>query len=123
MPNSEPQNMDFLYPALDATCGLNSPLLWVHLAVRLETSRLTSISAQQRRAYTGDVVNDLHQLSVAFGQAAIAATSIHNSYRLIPVAWQHHHSFTTARAGASSNSPRYAAFHGIYRSALKQTVD
>jgi thioredoxin reductase (NADPH) len=27
----------------------------------------------------GDVVSDLHQLSVAFGHAAIAATAIHNS--------------------------------------------
>jgi thioredoxin reductase (NADPH) len=27
---------------------------------------------------TGDVVTDLHQLSVAFGHAAIAATHVHN---------------------------------------------
>ena len=32
----------------------------------------------------GDVVSDLHQLSVAFGHAAIAATSIHNSLPLNP---------------------------------------
>jgi thioredoxin reductase (NADPH) len=38
-----------------------------------------STSKRRFRIYAaGDVVTDLHQLSVAFGHAAIAATDIHN---------------------------------------------
>ena len=32
----------------------------------------------------GDVVSDLHQLSVAFGHAALAATAIHNELPFNP---------------------------------------
>jgi thioredoxin reductase (NADPH) len=81
LPNSEPQNMDFLYPALG--CNVRSKLA---IALGASCSEIGNLKVDEHQRTTaeglyaaGDVVSDLHQLSVAFGHAAIAATSIHNS--------------------------------------------
>ncbi len=76
--------IDSVYPALG--CNVRS-----ELATTLGASTITNGNLQvddhQRTTVdglyaAGDVVSDLHQLSVAFGHAAIAATHIHN--RLSP---------------------------------------
>jgi thioredoxin reductase (NADPH) len=81
MPNGERQSMDFLYPALG--CNVRSELA---IALGASCSEIGNLKVDEHQRTTadglyaaGDVVSDLHQLSVAFGHAAIAATSIHNS--------------------------------------------
>jgi thioredoxin reductase (NADPH) len=86
MPNGERQSMDFLYPALG--CTVRSELA---IALGASSSEIGNLKVDENQRTTadglyaaGDVVSDLHQLSVAFGHAAIAATSIHNSLPLNP---------------------------------------
>jgi thioredoxin reductase (NADPH) len=72
--------LDAVYPALG--CAAQSELA-THLgASRTDTGNLI-VEDHQRTTVSGlyaagDVVTDLHQLSVAFGHAAVAATNIHN---------------------------------------------
>ena len=86
MPNDDRQSMDFLYPALG--CNVRSELA---IALGASCSEFGNLKVDEHQRTTadglyaaGDVVSDLHQLSVAFGHAAIAATSIHNSLPLNP---------------------------------------
>jgi thioredoxin reductase (NADPH) len=73
--------VDILYPALGSSVRSE---LALGLGARgteegcliVDVSQQTSV---QNLYAAGDVVSDLHQLSVAVGHAAIAATSIHNS--------------------------------------------
>jgi thioredoxin reductase (NADPH) len=72
---------DVMYPALG--CEVRSGLATAHGALSDEVGCLI-VDAQQRTSVpgilaAGDVVSDLHQLSVAVGHAAIASTGIHNS--------------------------------------------
>lgn len=72
--------MDALYPALG--CNVRSDLATALGAASTENGNL-EVDDHQRTTVqglyaAGDVVTDLHQLSVAFGHAAIAATDIHN---------------------------------------------
>jgi thioredoxin reductase (NADPH) len=76
----EIHKLDALYPALG--CTVHSDLATLLGARSTENGNLevddhlrTSINGLYA---AGDVVTDLHQLSVAFGHAAIAATDIHN---------------------------------------------
>jgi thioredoxin reductase (NADPH) len=76
--------VDALYPALG--CVVRSELATRLGAVATENGNL-EVDDHQRTTIdglyaAGDVVTDLHQLSVAFGHAAVAATDIHN--RLAP---------------------------------------
>jgi len=75
------QELDTVYPALG--CQIRSDLA-VGLGARHSEIGTLLVDQHQRasipRLYAaGDVVTDLHQLSVAFGHAAVAATAIHNS--------------------------------------------
>lgn len=72
--------LDVLYPALG--CIVRSELA---AALGAKCSRVGTLNVDDRQSTTidglfgaGDVVADLHQLSVATGHAAIAATAIHN---------------------------------------------
>jgi thioredoxin reductase (NADPH) len=70
-----------LYPALG--CEVRSDLV-VSLGARLTSDGAVIVDNHQRTSVdglyaAGDVVADLHQLGVAIGHAAIAATCIHNS--------------------------------------------
>jgi thioredoxin reductase (NADPH) len=72
---------DAVYPALG--CNVHSPLA-VSLGAQCNTTGLLTVDDHQRTSVdglyaAGDVVSDLHQLSVAEGHAAIAATAIHGS--------------------------------------------
>ena len=72
--------VDALYPALG--CIVRSDLATGLGASSTENGNL-KVDDHQRTTIAGlyaagDVVTDLHQLSVAFGHAAIAATDIHN---------------------------------------------
>jgi len=72
--------LDALYPALG--CNVHSDLATRLGASSTENGNL-EVDDHQRTTIqglyaAGDVVTDLHQLSVAFGHAAIAATDIHN---------------------------------------------
>ena len=72
--------LDALYPAMG--CAVRSELATVIGASCNEIGNLL-VDDHQRTTVpglyaAGDVVTDLHQLSVAFGHAAIAATDIHN---------------------------------------------
>jgi thioredoxin reductase (NADPH) len=72
--------VDALYPALG--CIVRSDLATGLGASCTENGNL-EVDDHQRTTTgglyaAGDVVTDLHQLSVAFGHAAIAATDIHN---------------------------------------------
>jgi thioredoxin reductase (NADPH) len=76
-----PHDVDVLYPALG--CEVRSELA---LALGARCSDVGTLHVDDRQRTNveglygaGDVVTDLHQLSVATGHAAIAATSIHNS--------------------------------------------
>jgi thioredoxin reductase (NADPH) len=76
--------LDALYPALG--CTVNSELATALGASSTENGNL-EFDVHQRTTVdglyaAGDVVTDLHQSSVAFGHAAVAATDIHN--RLLP---------------------------------------
>jgi thioredoxin reductase (NADPH) len=73
--------LDTLYPAQG--CAVRSELAVALGAPHTEIGNLI-VDDHQRLSIAGiyaagDVVSDLHQLSVAFGHAAIAATAIHNS--------------------------------------------
>jgi thioredoxin reductase (NADPH) len=72
--------LDVLYPTLG--CTVRSDLA---AALGAECSRIGTLKVDDHQRTTvdglfgaGDVVADLHQLSVATGHAAIAATAIHN---------------------------------------------
>jgi thioredoxin reductase (NADPH) len=72
--------VDALYPALG--CNVRSDLATGLGASSTENGNL-EVDDHQRTTIeglyaAGDVVTDLHQLSVAFGHAAVAATDIHN---------------------------------------------
>jgi thioredoxin reductase (NADPH) len=76
----EIHEVDALYPALG--CNVRSDLATGLGAASTENGNL-EVDEHQRTTVdglyaAGDVVTDLHQLSVAFGHAAIAATGIHN---------------------------------------------
>jgi thioredoxin reductase (NADPH) len=78
--HGQKHKLDVLYPALGsvvrselatalgAGCNENGNLI-------VDDHQRTSVD---RPYAAGDVVTDLHQLSVAFGHAAIAATDIHS---------------------------------------------
>ena len=72
--------VDVLYPALG--CTIRSELARGLGAAATEIGTLTVDEKQKTTVdgifAAGDVVSDLHQLSVAIGHAAIAATAIHN---------------------------------------------
>jgi thioredoxin reductase (NADPH) len=72
--------VDVLYPALGA--DVRSELATA-LGARANAGGTLEVDARQQTSVpglyaAGDVVTDLHQLSVASGHAAIAATAIHN---------------------------------------------
>jgi thioredoxin reductase (NADPH) len=72
--------LDVLYPALG--CKVNSEL-GVALGASCDPIGMIHVDAHQQTNVTGlyaagDVVTDLHQLSVATAHAAVAATQIHN---------------------------------------------
>lgn len=72
--------VDVLYPALG--CQVRSDLA-LALGARCDDIGTLIVDAHQRSSVdglyaAGDVVSDLHQISVATGHAAIAATAIHN---------------------------------------------
>jgi thioredoxin reductase (NADPH) len=74
-------DLDVLYPALG--CQVRSELAAGLGADCTEVGNVI-VDAQQRTSVkclyaAGDIVSDLHQLAVATGHAAIAATTIHNS--------------------------------------------
>jgi thioredoxin reductase (NADPH) len=72
--------LDVLYPALG--CQVRSELAAALDADRTEIGNVRVDAHQQTTGEcldaVGDVVSDLHQLAVATGHAAIAATAIHN---------------------------------------------
>ena len=73
--------VDVLYPALG--CNVRSQMA-LKLGARGDNVGCLKVDEHQqtsiKRLYAaGDVVTDLHQLSVAIGHAAVAATAIHNS--------------------------------------------
>ena len=73
--------LDILYPALG--CEVRSELA-LQLGAGCSDIGLLEVDVHQKTTIeglyaAGDVVADLHQLSVATGHAAIAATEIHNS--------------------------------------------
>jgi thioredoxin reductase (NADPH) len=73
--------VDVLYPALG--CNVRSELA-INLGATCSESGNLMVDDHQRTAVpglfaAGDVVTDLHQLTVAAGHAAIAATAMHNS--------------------------------------------
>lgn len=83
--NGPPLVFDNVYPALG--CSIRSGLA-EGLDIRLdELGHIATDDHQQtnrRGVYAaGDVVHSLNQLAVAFGQAAIAATAIHNGLRAL----------------------------------------
>lgn len=75
--------LDVLYPALG--CTVRSELAVALGAACNDVGALTVNSHQQTSVKglyaAGDVVSDLHQLSVATGHAAVAATDIHNQLK------------------------------------------
>jgi thioredoxin reductase (NADPH) len=78
--SGERYELDALYPALG--CTVRSEFATILGASCNENGNLV-VDDRQRTTVAalyaaGDVVTDLHQLSVAFGHAAVAATDIHN---------------------------------------------
>ena len=74
-------HVDVLYPALG--CDVHSDLA-TSLGARCNAIGCLIVDDRQQTSVpgiyaAGDVVSDLHQISVAAGHGAIAATSIHNS--------------------------------------------
>jgi thioredoxin reductase (NADPH) len=73
-------DLDVLYPALG--CNVRSELATQLGALCSDEGNLQVDGHQQTTVpglyAAGDVVTDLHQLSVATGHAAVAATAIHN---------------------------------------------
>jgi thioredoxin reductase len=78
--NGSVHDLDAIYPALG--CTVRSELATSLGASCTDTGNLVVDDHQRTTVHglyaAGDVVTDLHQLSVAFGHAAIAATDIHN---------------------------------------------
>jgi thioredoxin reductase (NADPH) len=79
--NGERLQFDVLYPVLG--CEVRSDLATA-LGARCNDVGCLEVDAKQQTSVSGiyaagDVVSDLHQLSVAAGHAGIAATAIHNS--------------------------------------------
>jgi thioredoxin reductase (NADPH) len=75
-----PVDVDVLYPVLG--CRVRSELA-ISLGAECDPAGNLRVDAHQQTTVNflyaaGDVVTDLHQLSVATGHAAIAATDIHN---------------------------------------------
>ena len=78
--NGELCDFDVVYPALG--CQVRSDLAR-GLGARCDDIGLLLVDDKQKTSIdglyaAGDVVSDLHQISVATGHAAIAATAIHN---------------------------------------------
>ena len=74
-------DVDVLYPALG--CEVRSTLA-TDLGAKADDIGCLTVDAKQQTSVdglyaAGDVVTDLHQISVATGHAAIAATEIHNT--------------------------------------------
>ena len=74
-------SFDVVYPALG--CGVRSELA-VALGAKTNDVGCLEVDAHQQTTVdgvyaAGDVVSDLHQIAVATGHAAIAATHIHKS--------------------------------------------
>jgi len=72
--------LDVLYPALGCTARSD---IAISLGARCTDAGTLEVDEHQQttveRVYAvGDVVTDLHQLTVATGHAAVAATNIHN---------------------------------------------
>jgi thioredoxin reductase (NADPH) len=79
--------VDALYPALG--CQVRSGLA-ISLGARVESEGTLAVNQHQQTTIenlyaAGDVVSDLHQLAVATGHAAIAATAIHNMLEKNPL--------------------------------------
>jgi len=79
--NDDVLTFDVLYPAMG--CTVRSGLAKT-LGTRVDRAGCVRVDQQQRTSIqglyaAGDVVSDLHQISVAEGHAAIAATAMHNS--------------------------------------------
>jgi thioredoxin reductase (NADPH) len=79
--DGERLEVDVLYPALG--CEVRSQMA-AALGARTDDLGALHVDDKQRTSVeglyaAGDVVTDLHQISVAIGHAAIAATAIHNS--------------------------------------------
>jgi thioredoxin reductase (NADPH) len=74
-------DVDVLYPAMG--CQVRAALAADLGADRTDKGNVTVDASQETTVEglyaAGDVVSDLHQLAVAAGHAAIAATAIHNS--------------------------------------------
>jgi thioredoxin reductase (NADPH) len=78
--DGERLNFDVIYPAMGADVRSS---LATDLGARCDDDGFLKIDDHQRtnvdRLYAiGDVVTDLHQISVAFGHAALAACTVHN---------------------------------------------
>ncbi|MDQ2080992.1 NAD(P)/FAD-dependent oxidoreductase [Xanthobacteraceae bacterium Astr-EGSB] len=78
--NGEMHEFDVVYPALG--CQVRSDLAR-EMGARCDDIGLLLVDDKQKTSIdglyaAGDVVSDLHQISVATGHAAIAATAIHN---------------------------------------------
>jgi thioredoxin reductase (NADPH) len=79
--SGERRHFDVIYPALG--CDVHSELA-KSLGARCNAIGCIEVDDKQQTTLdglyaAGDVVSDLHQLSVAAGHAAIAATSINNA--------------------------------------------
>jgi thioredoxin reductase (NADPH) len=73
--------VDVLYPAMGAKVRSD---LAINLGAKANENGCLIVDEKQRTSVpnlyaAGDVTLDLHQLAVSFGQAAIAATDVHNS--------------------------------------------
>jgi thioredoxin reductase (NADPH) len=78
--NGKTCELDVFYPALG--CNVRSDLATA-LGARTDGIGCLTVDQKQNTGIpgllaAGDVVSDLHQISVAVGHAAVAATSIHN---------------------------------------------
>ena len=81
LPDGDKRIFDVLYPVLG--CDVHSELAR-KLGAACTAAGLIEVDSKQTTSVAGlfaagDVVSDLHQLSVAEGHAAVAATAIHNS--------------------------------------------
>jgi thioredoxin reductase (NADPH) len=81
MPGAPLASFDVMYPALG--CGVRSELASA-LGAKTNDVGCLEVDSHQRTTIpgiyaAGDVVSDLHQIAVATGHAAIAATHIHKS--------------------------------------------
>ncbi len=81
LPDGHRETFDAVYPALGADVRSD---LALKLGAQCNKAGCLTVDEHQRTKLpgllaAGDVVSDLHQLSVAVGHAAIASTAIHNS--------------------------------------------